>query len=216
MRNILLVDDHRLFVEGMRYLLAMLGDDIQVQECYNAHSAITRLDRGERYALAVVDLSMPGVDGFSFLRSIRERRISCPVVIISSSTDPADIRTSLSEGALGFIPKSASKEEMLCGLRSALRGEVYLPDHLAKMIASVPKSAAQASRPSSESDVDGINQRQVEVLQLMVDGKSNKEIASVLDVSESTVKYHIGILFRVLGVRNRTACINTAQQRRLI
>jgi two-component system nitrate/nitrite response regulator NarL len=216
MRKILLIDDHRLFVEGMRYLLAMLGDDIRVQECYSAQNAIDLIDRGERFALALVDLSMPGMDGFSFLRSIRERRITCPVVVISSSMDPADIRAALLEGALGFIPKSSSKEEMLSGLRAALNGEVYLPDKLAKLVASVPGKPVNGGRSSAESSVEGINQRQYDVLELMADGKANKQIASVLGISEATVKYHIGILFRVLGVRNRTACINEAQQRKLI
>lgn len=218
MRTILIVDDHRLFLDGMCQLLKHLGDDIEVCQCDDVQAAIDRIDRGERFTLVLVDLAMPGLDGFVFLQSLRERRITCPVVVVSASVDAGNIRRALHSGALGFIPKNSSSDDMLAGLRKVLGGEIYLPDELWHQISDRALNEADSSHSSGPglSLHEGIGERQLEVLELMKQGLANKKIATVLNVSEGTIRYHIGILFRALGVSNRTACIHEAQQRRII
>lgn len=212
MRKILIVDDHRLFLDGMSQLLKRLGDDIEVCECDDVQSAIKRIDCGEYFTLALVDLAMPGLDGFAFLRSLKERRIVCPVVVVSACVDPADIRRALSLGALGFIPKNSNSDDMLTGLRKVLGGDVYLPGELWHLISDRSLPEVDDNPSFQLLSIKGIGKRQLQVLELMKQGLANKTIASVLDVSEATVKYHIGILFRALDVNSRTACVHKAQQ----
>lgn len=216
MRKILVVDDHRLFLDGLCQLLKQLGDDIEVCECDNVQAAIDRIDRGERFTMALVDLAMPGMDGFVFMQSLKERRIICPVVVISASCDASSIRRALHSGALGFIPKNSSSADMLVGLRKVFDGEIYLPDDLWHQISDRSLNETDGASSSGMSLNEGVGKRQLQVLELMQQGLTNKKIASVLDVTEATVKYHIGVLFRTLGVNSRTACVHEARQRRII
>ncbi|RME84935.1 MAG: DNA-binding response regulator [Caldilineae bacterium] len=211
--RILVVDDHCLFLEGMRYLLGCLGDKVEVDQCNRVSSAICRLDRGERYALMLIDLTMPDMDGFSLLQAIRERRIHCPVAVVSATSDPDTVRRAMRAGARGFIPKGTDASTMLCGLRTLLDGGEFLPEALWNLIDDQPLHGDAPDRASGDT---GIGRRQMEVLDLLNEGLSNKQIAAVLSVSEATVKYHVTLLFRALGVKSRTACVREAQRRGII
>lgn len=215
MKRILIVDDHRLFLEGMRYLLRAVGDDVEVIESESVQDAVDRIDRGERFALALVDLAMPGLDGFAFLRSLRERRTSCPVMVVSASADTETIRRALQGGALGFVPKYASSEEMLAGVRTVLEGGIFLPDELWPRITDKPLGGRAVTAESTCGD-SPVGERQMEVLELIAQGLGNRQIATILRISEATVKYHVGVLFRAFGVNSRTACVREAQRRQLI
>jgi len=216
MIKIIVIDDHRLFLDGMRYLLARLDDEVDVCTCSNVQAAIDRFDAGERFTLGMVDLAMPGMDGFSFLRALKERHIHCPIVMVSATTESEAIRRALREGALGFIPKYAPGEVMLDGLRQVLGGEVFLPEALWLQINGQPIHRGQADEGPPQVDETGLGDRQLQVLELMARGLTNKQISTTLAISEATVKYHVGILFRALQVKSRTACIHEAQSRKLI
>lgn len=216
MPRILVIDDHRLFLEGMCHLLKKLGDDFEVIESDSVQSAIDRIDGGERFTLALVDLAMPEMDGFSFLQALRERRIACPVVVVSASVDSGSIRKALRSGALGFIPKYASADEMLEGLIKVLNGDLFLPGDLWRQISDQPLNETENKPLPTHPSDETIGKRQLQVLELMNQGLANRKIAAILNISEATVKYHIGILFRALGVNSRTACIHEALKKKIL
>lgn len=216
MRKILVVDDHRLFLDGMCHLLRQLGSDVEIFEAASAQEAIDRIDRGERFTLTLVDLAMPGIDGLSFLQSLRERKIFSPVVVVSGSEDRGSVKRAFQNGAMGFIPKNTSADEMLAGLKKVLCGEAFVPRNLGIEVSDILREKFPEDSAHPESAIDGLGQRQYQVLELMNQGLPNKKIASVLHISEATVKYHIGILFRALNVRSRTACIIAGQKSGLL
>lgn len=209
--RILILDDHRLFLEGLRHVLAQLGEDTAILEANTTERALALLDDGERCDLILADLSLPGLDGFSFLAALRQRRITTPVVVISGTSDLGDVTRALDNGALGFIPKSLGSRELLIALNQVLDGEIYVPAAYARAVYD-----NHAGKNQRNGGAEGIGPRQLEVLELMAEGKSNKQIATVLDITEATVKSHIGALFRALAVRNRTACVREAARRDLI
>ena len=210
--RILLLDDHRLFLDGLAHVLQQLGDDIEIQEAQSTQHALTLIDDGGGMDLILADLSLPGLDGFAFLDALRQRRVTTPVVVISGTTDITEIKRVLDMGALGFIPKSLDARSLIAALKQVMHGDIYLPPDLWQAILDAPP-AAQNGHKNGDSQ---IGKRQREVLQLMAEGKSNKEIATILHVAETTVKSHVGTLFKALDVRNRTACVREAMRRDLV
>jgi DNA-binding NarL/FixJ family response regulator len=215
MKRILLVDDHRLFLDGMQHMLKQLGDDVCIDSTDTVAGALRKFDEKIRYDLLLLDISLPEMSGFSMIQSLNERGIILPIAVISSSSDVNDIRRCLELGASGFIHKNSSGEEMLSAVKRILDGQVVLPHNISSQLDLALRSdnndpiLVPTSNPS-------IGERQIEVLKLIDQGMSNKQIASVLAISEATVKYHIGILFKQLGVRNRTSCLIKARQKNMI
>jgi len=211
--KILIVDDHRLFAEGLIRLLETLDQSIVFEQCYSALQAIQLLDSSvTKFNLMLIDLFMPGIDGIGLLRAMAERRISTPVAVVSSTDDTKTINQLMTNGAVGFIPKSVSSDVMLSAVTTLLKGDIYLPDNLWNQLDFLDSG----SFTTTELSEPQLGERQIEVLRLMADGNTNKQISTILAISEATVKYHIGILFRALGVKNRTTCIHAAQTQQLI
>jgi len=211
--NILLVDDHRLFLDGLCRLLETLDRPVKLCKCYSAQQAIYQLENNH-FDLLLVDLLMPDIDGLGILQAIDQRHISAPVAIVSSTEDINMISHLMKNGALGFIPKSASSEVMLKAVSTLLQGDIYLPDELWDRLNILDFNSTDDA--PVQTDVQTIGDRQLEVLELMVEGKTNKQISAILAISEATVKYHVGILFRKLGVKNRTTCVNAAHSLNLV
>ncbi|MBX2847505.1 MAG: response regulator transcription factor [Acidiferrobacterales bacterium] len=208
-KKILAVDDHRLFLEGLRHLLIDLDGGYQLELVDDVESAIRHIDEGHRYSLIIVDLSLPGMDGFSLLQSLSKRRVFTPSVVLSSSSNMSDIKRAMQLGALGFISKAATSNEMLTAINQVIQGNIYLPDDVWPHMDDYPGS--------QQADIDNnceqsVGERQLDVLNLLVDGLSNKAIATVLNIGESTVKYHVGILFKYYKVTSRTALIKKSQE----
>ena len=205
-----MVDDHRLFLEGLRHLLLGLGSDVTLDLVETVAEAIDKIDSGNGYQLLVMDIALPHVDGFSLLKSLNERKICIPTVVISASSSLDEIHRVMKLGALGFIHKSTSSEEMLAAVSKVLGGGIYLPDDVWPKMKLYP-GALETKQTINDSDTEGIGERQIEVLKLLADGLSNKQIATVLNIGESTVKYHVSILFKHYGVASRTALIKQTQ-----
>jgi DNA-binding NarL/FixJ family response regulator len=171
--------------------------------------------------LAVIDLNMPGADGQAHVDEIRRRHPAVPVIVLSGYEDPAIMRSALERGVLGFIPKAYSPEVMLSAVRLVLAGGVYVPPMMLPavppgIVAGVPGEASQrasaaASAQTLEHLRNVLTERQVEVLQLLSQGKPNKLIGRALGISEGTVKIHLAAIFRALNVRNRTEAVVAAQ-----
>jgi len=145
-----------------------------------------------------------------------------PVIVLSGYEDPAIMRSALERGVLGFIPKAYSPEVMLSAVRLVLAGGIYVPPMMLSavppgVIAGIPgteaaqRGSAAASAQTLEHLRNVLTERQVEVLQLLSQGKPNKLIGRALGISEGTVKIHLAAIFRALNVRNRTEAVVAAQ-----
>lgn len=205
--KILIADDHALFREGLRYLLAGLDDNVEVFEAKDGAEALALVAAHPDLDLILLDLAMPGMDGFVGLRALRARVPAVPIVILSSSEEPTDIRLALDGGAMGFVPKSSGSEVMLGALRLVLAGGVYLPPAFLER-SRAGKSPIMSAAPTLENL--GLTARQYDVLRLLGHGKSNKEIARVLDLAEGTVKLHVSAILKALDAANRTQAVIAA------
>jgi len=202
--RILIGDDHVLFREGLRRLLEQLKEGASFQEASNFDELLEMARTGEAYDLVLSDLRMPGWPGFTGLEMLREAQPDSKVVVVSASEAHHDVRDALEHGASGYIPKSSSVKIMLSALDLIFSGGVYVPPTvLREGNDSEPRGGAIV--PPADPQLEQLlTQRQREVLDRLREGKSNKQIAHELGLSEGTVKIHMTAIFKSLGVRNRT------------
>jgi DNA-binding NarL/FixJ family response regulator len=206
--NILLVDDHALFRAGMRYLLRRLDTELKLDEAGDCSEAL-RLLAGQSYDLALLDLTMPDIAGLVALDTLRAAAPGTPIVIISGEEDPGVVRAAIEHGAMGFIPKSSTPELLIQAIALVLANGVYLPRTVLDMAhpAPLPGTPQAGADPAM---LPGLTQRQMEVLRGVITGKTNKSIAQELKLSDATVKAHLTLTFRALGVSSRTEAIYAA------
>jgi DNA-binding NarL/FixJ family response regulator len=203
--KVLIVDDHPLIREALRQVLKALDKEIALLEAASASEALAAAARADHLDLILLDLALPGGDGFEVLSGLRERYPSFPVVVLSASEQPEVVIRALDGGAMGFIPKTSSNEILLGALRLVLSGGVYLPPDVLRR-APAPALAAKSGAAASYRDL-GLTERQAQVLALVVQGKPNKIICRELNVAEGTVKIHITAILKALGVTNRTQAV---------
>jgi DNA-binding NarL/FixJ family response regulator len=201
--RILHADDHPMFREGLQFFLKLLDPQVVILEASNFQAALDKLALEAPVDLLLLDLQMPGMGELDGFFAIRRRHPTLPVVIISGVNDSRIIRTLLDAGARGYIPKFATSEVLLEGLRKVLHGEVYVPDGL-----FMP--ASQTAGAAGEDDA--LTSRQLQILPLLADGMPNKQIADALGVTEGTIKQHLKELFRRLNARNRTQAVQEARR----
>lgn len=209
MLKILIADDHPLYREGLVRLVAELDSDVETREAEDFSKAVELAQSDGPFDLILTDLRMPGMDQFAGIRALRGSSPSVPIVVISGFESRVNLERSLESGAQGFLPKSAPPSVMVNALRLILLGEIYVPPSLFSSDAK-PTEAAAASIESARSameiraNVDMLTQRQMGVLALIGQGLSNRDIAQRLQISEGTVKVHVGAILKTLGVANRT------------
>jgi DNA-binding NarL/FixJ family response regulator len=207
MLKILIAEDHPLFREAVRevvqQLVATQRDECACVEAKDSRELFAALARDDDFDLILLDLFMPGANGLADIVRVRDKVPGTPIVVISSLGDEATMRQAITCGAAGFVPKSTPKAELLRALRDVLAGRVYTP-------AAPPALAAPRRRAAAAAD-DGdsgpLTARQTTVMALLATGKSNKEIANELDISEMTVKAHMTSILRKLGVATRAQAI---------
>lgn len=201
---ILLIDDHDLFREGLKYLLPVLDDKVRYFEAGSMDKALQFAEK-QPVDLILLDYYMPGVNGFDALDTCRARFEDTTVVVLSGEENPRIFRESIERGASGFIPKSSSRVELVAALKLVLGGGTFLPKS-----AHTPLPQMQVSVSTDDAAAAAIAQlsrRQFQVLMKAVLGKSNKVIAKELDISDHTVKAHLSVAYRNLGVQNRTEAV---------
>ena len=203
----LLADDHPLMREGVRQVLAQLEPPVEIIDAHDYPSLFAQTAAHADLDLAVVDLNMPGFVGMQGITQFRSRFPDIPLVVLSASESPHDIRSALEAGALGYIPKATSTAVMLSALRQVLSGDLYTPTCLGD-------SGLHAPAPADFEDLlqSGLTARQLEVARLLAQGCANKAIAGMLSMSESTVKVHIAAIFRAFKVSNRTEAVLAIQR----
>jgi DNA-binding NarL/FixJ family response regulator len=218
--KILIADDHRLVIEAVKAKLSELEPGIEFVLAMSVDELLAGAT--DELDLALIDLNMPGADGQAHIDEIRRRHPAVPVIVLSGYEDPAIMRSALERGVLGFIPKAYSPEVMLSAVRLVLAGGVYvppmmltaLPPGIVAGVAPVQGGEARSAGASSQTLEhlrSVLTERQVEVLQLLSQGKPNKLIGRSLGISEGTVKIHLAAIFRALNVRNRTEAVVAAQ-----
>jgi two-component system nitrate/nitrite response regulator NarL len=198
--KLLIVDDHPVVRDGLAALLRQLGPEVTVLLAEDGSQGLGLADGHPDLDLVVLDLAMPDSDGFATLQEFGRLQPQLPVIVVSSSEDPRDVRRALAAGALGYIPKSAPPRTILAAAQFVLAGNVYVPTLLAENPASTRDEAQDDGRRKSNVRLTG---RQIDVLRLLREGRSNKEIGRKLGLSEKTVKVHVTALFRALNVANR-------------
>jgi len=209
--KILIVDDHSVVREGLAALLCQSRDDVAVLQAQDGNSALTLVEGNRDLDAVLLDLSMAGLGGMPTLLEFGRRYPDLPVIILSSSEDPQDVRQAFASGALGYIPKSATPKTLLSALQLVLQGNVYVPPFVLEEQAFVPSQTLSASSASPK-----LTERQIDVLKLLGSGLSNKEIANELGLSEKTVKVHVTGIFKALNVINRMQAASAARAAQLI
>ena len=214
--RILVVDDHQLFIDGIRHIITSLDKDIEILEATSADHARQHLDASSELDLVLLDLHMPGLGGRSIMQHHRVQNDCLPIVIISGEDDPRTIKAVIDDGVMGFIPKSYYGKNLLNALRTVMGGEIYIPDAIRKQLHGL-STRRNYRHHSHDTDSDaGITRRQHEVLELLASGASNKQISSKLYLTENTVKAHVSALLRALNASNRTECVSIARSKGLI
>jgi DNA-binding NarL/FixJ family response regulator len=196
----LIADDDEFFRIALR---AILLDELGFSEVIQTASldeAIEALPDRPHCTLALFDLAMPGMESPASLKAVREFHPSLRVAVVSGSTERRDILSALEAGVHGYVPKGMGAAELASAIRLIIGGTIFVPP----IIAELPAQGAEEAVPELSS-LDGValTPRQRSVLELLVQGMTNKEIARKLGISAGTIKIHLAALYRVLGVRNR-------------
>jgi DNA-binding NarL/FixJ family response regulator len=201
--RVLVCDDHALMRSALRLLLTPeQGLEIVGEAATGA--AVLPLVEALRPDLVVLDLQMPCVDGFQCLELIRSRFPEVTCVVLSATDESESIGAALRRGAAGYVLKSINPLDLPAAIRQAVEGSVFQPSAL---LAADRNDAARAA---------GLSEKEVEVLGELVQGKSNRQIAQALWLSEQTVKFHLRNVYRKLGVANRTEALRLALERHLV
>lgn len=206
-RAVLIADDHPLFRDALKLAVAQAVPGAQIVEADTVHSLFAALDAHPDLELLLLDLNMPGAQGFNALVQARANYPAVPIVVISAREDRRIMHRALGHGAAAFVPKSASIESILAALRAVLGGDTWLPP-----------SAGGEPTPLDQQEVDAtarlaaLTPQQFRVLSMLSSGLLNKQIAAELDVSEATVKAHVSAVMQKLGVSNRTQAVLLAQR----
>jgi two-component system nitrate/nitrite response regulator NarL len=213
--KVLVIDDHPLVQEGVSVALESLADDVNVMAARDAEQGLARAAENPDLDLVLLDLALPGMSGFNLIGKLHERLPSLPVVVLSALEEPENVRHAINAGAMGFVPKSAATRVLIEVLQQVLEGNVTVP--LALQSSGPPIShalpgATGESHSAAEPDVALLTLRQLEVLSRVCQGKTNKQIATELGLSEKTVKAHVTAIFKVLGVVNRTQAVLVARR----
>lgn len=209
--RVVLADDHLLVLDALEAYLSALQPDIQVTQATTFEDALQGVSDGEPPDLVILDVRMPGMNGLGGLGVIKERLKGRPIVLISGQADGPLIREALRQGAAGFVTKDMEGKAILKALELVLAGEVYVPTlalsndtHVGnddELFAEDLERATQARELTS---------RQLQVLDLLAQGLTNKEIARSLAIKEVTVAFHVKAIFRKLKVSTRTAAVRMA------
>lgn len=202
----LIVDDHPLFCDALSMTLKVVAGLQVVETAGSLEEATARLDRAPAPDLVVLDLNLPDVDGLDGLVRLRLVVPDVPVLVVSSLADPRVMRASLRAGAVGFVPKHSHRDIYRAAFEAMRQGQTFLPEGVAL--------GDSAATPSEEAvaRMGLLTRQQARILQLICEGKLNKQIAYELNIAETTVKAHVTAIMRKLGVLSRTQAVLMAKE----
>ena len=203
MRHAMVVDDHPLFAEALELTLRSVADGMTVTVASSLQEALA----APAPDLVLLDLNLPDVSGFDGLIRLRRTFGATPVVVVSSMTDPKVVAGALEAGASGYVPKHSPRAVFRAALDAVTSGTTFVPEGF-----ELPAADERTDRPIAR--LDSLTAQQARILELICDGKLNKQIAFELSIAEATVKAHVTAIMRKLGVQNRTQAVLVAQRAR--
>lgn len=208
MYSLLVADDHPLFRDALHAVISSGFTDTQLLEADSLAAAMAHVETMEGLDLLLLDLSLPDADGLEGLKTLRETFPWLPVAIVSAHQERQLVLDAITLGAVGYIPKSTPREQLLAALQQILQGQLYLPADI--MRRPPPRAIPAAAGEDSEdkpSRLPRLTDKQLDVLGCMSQGMSNKQIARELDIAETTVKTHVSAILRKLGATSRVHAI---------
>ncbi|MGZ6019102.1 MAG: response regulator transcription factor [Phenylobacterium sp.] len=200
----LVVDDHAVLRQGLAALLIDSGAAREVLHAADQAQGLALLTGHPDLDAILLDLKLPDSEGLSAISAFGQQNPSVPIIIVSASEEPADVRRALELGALGYVPKSASPETLISAIRLVLSGAIY-----------VPPLMLEAGDDHASAKASALTQRQTEILAAIAGGGSNRDIGQMFGLSEKTVKAHISAIFRTMGVSSRTQAAAAALEARI-
>ena len=203
--HVIVADDHALIRELLERQLKELDADVRVYHAGTLQQVLELAGTAERLDLVLLDLRMPGMNGFAGLQAVRQKWPDVPVAILSGQIEPQTIREALQAGAAGYLPKTMRAAGMLHALRLILDGERYVPESAL--------STTEAPPGGEASGLAAVSKRERDVIKLLILGHTNKEIARDLQIEEVTVALHLRSIYRKLAVRNRTQAVRLLLER---
>ena len=211
--KILIADDHALFRDGLSLHLERLEPQAVIFQAGSFSQVMKIINDEKKLDLIIIDLDMPDMNWETALQEIMDNRGNARVAIISATEDTRSIRKAMEKGISGYIPKRADTKVLTGALKLIMDGGTYLPPSILdnSNINGINMSSVSRSRNGKT-----LTNRQSQVLELVAQGMSNKQIAYEIGVSEATVKLHINALLRAVGATNRTQAVITAQKMGLI
>ena len=207
MQAALIVDDHPLFCDALSMTLKAFVGIAEIDTAERLEQALEKIGSGTKPDVIVLDLNLPDVNGMDGLVRLRNAAGDIPVIVVSSLAEPKVIGAALRAGASGFVPKHSQREVFRAAFAALGRGEVYTPEGY------VPDESQQAStQEDAIARLALLTRQQAKILQLICEGKLNKQIAFDLSIAETTVKAHVTAIMRKLGVYSRTQAVLIAQE----
>ena len=213
MLEILVADDHKLLREGLKPFLRELDADISILETANFCETQGAAATAQDLRLILLDLSMPGMEGMRGVEVLHNEHPDVPLVILSGDSRRETVLNAVQAGASGFISKTVSGVAMVNALRLVLSGETYLPSSAIANDDYGPESG-NGDSGRAPSPLDGISARDREILSLVIEGLTNKEIGRRIGLQEVTIKAHLRNLYRHIGAANRAQAVRIAMQNR--
>lgn len=216
--RILIADDHPLYLNAVQVLLERLIDGISIDLAQSLDQLIALIDSGHPADLLLLDYSMPGMRGPEGVRTVVKAARGAPVVVMSGVACPTDVGACIAAGARGFLPKTLDNKVFSSALNVILNGGSYLPAEMHQVLYSLPASMAVPPAPSAApplaaedpagpavplDDGHGFTERERTIMAMIIEGRSNKEIARILDLREVTIKVQLTRIYKKLGAKNR-------------
>ncbi|MEQ3660800.1 MAG: response regulator transcription factor [Glaciecola sp.] len=209
MVNLLIADDHPLYRDALKGALGMAFSDLNILESGDLNATVKTLEEND-VDLLLLDLHMPGSSDLFGLLHIQKNFSDLPIAVVSGTEDTSLISKVVGVGAMGFIPKTASAQEISDAVNAMLEGDVWVPEALRQQIEQVDENFSVLAE-----NVASLTPSQYKVLCYMRDGLLNKQIGYNLEIAEATVKAHVTAIFRKLGINNRTQAVLIASELQL-
>jgi DNA-binding NarL/FixJ family response regulator len=213
--RVLLADDHALVRAGIRSLLVALPDVESVIEAGDGQQALALLLE-QRPEIALIDIGMPGLNGLELAARVSREAPATRLVIVSMHGTPAHVAQALRAGVSGYVLKDAAADELPVLLRAVMRGETYLSPAISKQVVEGYLGRAPAPAVGEGNGLAVLTSRQREILQLVAEGKSTKEIAQLLDLSIKTVETHRAQIMDRLGIHDLAGLVRYAVRTGLV
>ncbi|KPU59988.1 MULTISPECIES: response regulator transcription factor [Pseudomonas] len=210
MYKILIADDHPLFREAIHNVISDGFAGSEVMETADLDSALALTREHDDLDLILLDLNMPGMHGLNGLINLRNEAPTIPVVIVSAEQDKQIVLQAITYGAVGFITKSSPRAQMTDAIQQILNGNVYLPPDIIRTAKSSTQRRMNDTPSFPPELLQALTRKQLQVLERMTKGESNKQIAYTLEIAETTVKAHVSAILRKLNVHNRVQAILSA------